>query len=95
MPLDSNMEEPLDLEPLFPDRAAGENLAVQLARRLREAIDAGALPAGARLLGTRQLAKRQLTWFRREQGIRWLSGFGDEPAVQAEAMDWLRSAGLG
>jgi GntR family transcriptional regulator/MocR family aminotransferase len=52
------MEEPLDLEPLFPDRAAGENLAVQLARRLREAIDAGALPAGARLLGTRQLAKR-------------------------------------
>jgi tRNA dimethylallyltransferase len=44
---------------------------------------------------TRRYAKRQLTWFRREQGIRWLSGFGDEPAVQAEAMNWLRSAGLG
>jgi len=44
---------------------------------------------------TRRYAKRQLTWFRREQGIRWLSGFGDEPAVQAEAMDWLRTAGLG
>ena len=44
---------------------------------------------------TRRYAKRQLTWFRREQGVRWFSGFGDEPAVQAEAMNWLRSAGLG
>ncbi len=44
---------------------------------------------------TRHYAKRQLTWFRREQGVRWFSGFGDEPAVQAEAMNWLRSAGLG
>ena len=44
---------------------------------------------------TRRYAKRQLTWFRREQGVRWFSGFGDEPAIQAEAMNWLRSAGLG
>jgi tRNA dimethylallyltransferase len=44
---------------------------------------------------TRRYAKRQLTWFRREQGVCWFSGFGDEPAVQAEAINWLRSAGLG
>ncbi len=44
---------------------------------------------------TRRYAKRQLTWFRREEGVRWFSGFGDEPAVQAEATHWLRSAGLG
>jgi len=44
---------------------------------------------------TRRYAKRQLTWFRREQGVRWFSGFGDEPALRAEAMNWLRSAGLG
>src|SRR2546422_1732276 len=44
---------------------------------------------------TRRYAKRQLTWFRRERGVCWISGFGDEPAVQAEAMHWLRSAGLG
>ena len=44
---------------------------------------------------TRRYAKRQVTWFRREQGVRWISGFGDEPTVQAEAMNWLRSAGLG
>jgi tRNA dimethylallyltransferase len=43
---------------------------------------------------TRRYAKRQLTWFRREQGVCRFSGFGDEPAVQAEAMNWLRSAGL-
>jgi len=43
---------------------------------------------------TRRYAKRQLTWFSREQGVRWFSGFGDEPAVQAQALNWLRSAGL-
>ncbi|HEY2474505.1 MAG TPA: PLP-dependent aminotransferase family protein [Candidatus Cybelea sp.] len=51
------MREPL-LEPLFPDRSTGENLAVQLARRVRDAIESGAFPAGMPLLGTRQLAKR-------------------------------------
>jgi GntR family transcriptional regulator/MocR family aminotransferase len=52
------MGEPLSLEPLFPDRSTGEALAVQLARRLREAIERGTLPAGTRMLGTRQLAKQ-------------------------------------
>jgi len=49
---------------------------------------------GAIQQATRRYAKRQLTWFRKEHGVRWFSGFGDEPAVQAEAMNWLRSAGL-
>ena len=52
------MEEPLSLEPLFPDRASGEQLFLQLTRRLRQAIESGAFPIGTRLLGTRQLAKR-------------------------------------
>lgn len=52
------MGEPLSLEPLFPDRRSGEQLCVQLTRRLREAIESGAFPVGTRLLGTRQLAKR-------------------------------------
>jgi tRNA dimethylallyltransferase len=30
----------------------------------------------------RNYAKRQMTWFRREPGVVWLSGFGDDPAVQ-------------
>jgi GntR family transcriptional regulator/MocR family aminotransferase len=52
------MEEPVWLEPLFPDRTSGENLAVQLARRLRDAIEKGVLRTGTRVLGTRLLAKR-------------------------------------
>ncbi|HEV3155572.1 MAG TPA: PLP-dependent aminotransferase family protein [Candidatus Baltobacteraceae bacterium] len=52
------MREPLNLEPLFPDRSTGEPLASQLVRRLRGAIERGTLPAGTRMLGTRQLAKR-------------------------------------
>ncbi len=52
------MREPLSLEPLFPDRRSGEQLCVQLTRRLRSAIESGAFPIGTRLLGTRQLAKR-------------------------------------
>lgn len=30
----------------------------------------------------RNYAKRQLTWFRREPGVFWLNGFGDDPAVR-------------
>ena len=40
---------------------------------------------------TRQFAKRQLTWFRREKGVRWLAGFGDEPGIQSEAIEIARS----
>lgn len=34
---------------------------------------------------TRNFAKRQITWFRRESGVKWLSAFGDDPAIAAEA----------
>ena len=40
---------------------------------------------------TRRYAKRQQTWFRKEQGVHWLTGFGDEPRVQTEALAILRS----
>jgi tRNA dimethylallyltransferase len=35
---------------------------------------------------TRRYAKRQLTWFRKEPGVHWLSGFGDDPNIQADAL---------
>lgn len=35
--------------------------------------------------GTRQYAKRQITWFRREAGVHWLRGFGDQCEVQCAA----------
>ncbi len=36
-------------------------------------------------LDVRHYAKRQLTWFRREPGVEWLGGFGDDPQVQERA----------
>ncbi len=39
---------------------------------------------------TRRYAKRQWTWFRREPDIVWFRGFGDDPAVQEEALGRVR-----
>jgi len=39
---------------------------------------------------TRRYAKRQMTWFRREKGVRWLAGFGDETKIQKEALESVR-----
>lgn len=38
----------------------------------------------------RNYAKRQMTWFRREPEVKWLAGFGDEPAIQQEAIDLVQ-----
>lgn len=35
-------------------------------------------------LDVRHYAKRQLTWFRREPGVEWVDGFGEDPRVQEE-----------
>jgi tRNA dimethylallyltransferase len=40
---------------------------------------------------TRQYAKRQLTWFRRDPEMHWLAGFGDNAAIQAEAIQAIRT----
>jgi tRNA dimethylallyltransferase len=39
------------------------------------------------IIHTRQYAKRQMTWFRKERGIVWLSGFGDEESVVERAVE--------
>jgi tRNA dimethylallyltransferase len=39
---------------------------------------------------TRRYAKRQMTWFRREPGVHWLTGFGNDPAVQEQALEWIQ-----
>jgi tRNA dimethylallyltransferase len=67
-------------------------------RELREVLHKKLSPEDARTAiqrATRQYAKRQLTWFRREQGVRWFSGFGDDPVVQAGAYEWLQSRAAG
>ena len=35
---------------------------------------------------TRRYAKRQLTWFRKEHGVHWLDGFGDDPGIAEAAL---------
>jgi tRNA dimethylallyltransferase len=43
---------------------------------------------------TRRYAKRQLTWFRKETGVHWFPGFGDDAALQASVIDWLGSLAM-
>jgi tRNA dimethylallyltransferase len=44
---------------------------------------------------TRRYAKRQMTWFRRESGVRWLKGFGDEALAIARSAVISRVPGAG
>jgi tRNA dimethylallyltransferase len=41
--------------------------------------------------GHRNYAKRQFTWFRREPEVRWLAGFGDDPAIQQTAEELVET----
>ncbi|HVM75909.1 MAG TPA: tRNA (adenosine(37)-N6)-dimethylallyltransferase MiaA [Candidatus Saccharimonadales bacterium] len=41
---------------------------------------------------TRRYAKRQGTWFRRETGVHWLEGFGDDAEIQRMALGAIRAA---
>jgi tRNA dimethylallyltransferase len=66
-----------------PFESVGYRQALQLIR--------GELPVSEALLDaqlkTRQYAKRQLTWFRREEGIEWLPGFGEDAEIQRSALE--------
>ena len=57
----------------------------QAAQCLRGEIDLK-LAIWAAQQSHRNYAKRQLTWFRREPEVHWLGGFGDEAAIQQQAM---------
>jgi tRNA dimethylallyltransferase len=68
-------------EGVWPLTSLGYKQAMQV---LRGEID-GKLALEAAQQAHRNYAKRQMTWFRREPEVRWLLGFGDDPAMQAEA----------
>ena len=42
--------------------------------------------------GHRNYAKRQMTWFRREPGVEWLKGLGDDPQIQEDAITRVQGA---
>jgi tRNA dimethylallyltransferase len=48
--------------------------------------------AQAITIATRQYAKRQMTWFRKEPGVNWLPGFGDDRAIIAESLQLVEKA---
>jgi tRNA dimethylallyltransferase len=68
-------------ERAWPLNSLGYRQAVQLLRGQWDQARALDLVRRAH----RNYAKRQMTWFRREPGVIWLKGFGDEPWVQSEA----------
>jgi tRNA dimethylallyltransferase len=63
-------------------QSLGYKQAVQL---LRGEIDRETAISAAQQ-AHRNYAKRQMTWFRREPGVHWLRGFGDDPQIQARAL---------
>jgi tRNA dimethylallyltransferase len=57
----------------------------QAAQLLRGEID-HKLAVWAAQQSHRNYAKRQMTWFRREPDVHWLRGFGDDAAIQQQAI---------
>lgn len=41
-------------------------------------------------LDVRHYAKRQMTWFRREEGVQWINGFGDQADTIREVLGCLK-----
>ena len=67
---------------VWPLSSLGYKQAMQVLRR--EIDEKLALEAAQQ--AHRNYAKRQMTWFRREPEVLWLAGFGDDPAIQMEAV---------
>ena len=69
-----------------PDAKAFQFIGyAELRRHLAGDLDRGAAIAAIQQ-ATRRFAKRQLTWFRKEPGVTWLAGFGDDLEIVAAAL---------
>jgi tRNA dimethylallyltransferase len=66
-----------------PMQSLGYKQALKVLRR-ESSIEAAITECQTK---TRQYAKRQLTWFRAEQHVEWLNGFGSEKNVQETALE--------
>jgi tRNA dimethylallyltransferase len=81
------VEETKRLMEKYPGAWALSSLGYkQAAQNVRGEIDLK-LAIWAAQQAHRNYAKRQMTWFRREPGVHWLAGFGDEPDVQQQALE--------
>jgi tRNA dimethylallyltransferase len=70
---------------VFPLRSLGYK---QAAQHLRGELAREEAIAAAQQ-GHRNYAKRQMTWFRRELDVHWWKGFGSDPEVQQEILQWV------
>jgi tRNA dimethylallyltransferase len=75
-------------EAAWPLGSLGYKQAVQLIRG--EIDEAAALQTAQQ--AHRNYAKRQMTWFRREPEVKWLTGFGDDQAVQQSAIELVENS---
>jgi len=73
-----------------PDAKAFQFIGYSELRRQIEGSLGGKQTIAAIQQVTRNFAKRQITWFRKEPGVEWLLGFGDDPEIADAA---LRIAG--
>lgn len=72
----------------YPLGALGYKQAIERIRG--EMDDRTALQAAQQ--AHRNYAKRQMTWFRREPGVHWLQGFGDDAAIQQRALGLIEKS---
>jgi tRNA dimethylallyltransferase len=79
------MEETRDLLARYGRSPALDSLGYRQAAQYLDGALTYEQAVAAASQGHRNYAKRQLTWFRREPEVRWLNGFGDDPALLAEA----------
>lgn len=74
-----------------PFQFIGYRALRELAAKPAVTADELLLTAAAIKQSTRNYAKRQITWFRKEAGVRWFEGFGDDPAIADAAHHYLKS----
>jgi len=85
------VEETLALLAKYPGARPLQSLGYKQAGQLLRGESDRKLAVWATQQAHRNYAKRQMTWFRREPEVRWLKGFGDEAAVQEEALRLVAS----
>jgi tRNA dimethylallyltransferase len=86
------VEETARLREKYGDRAwALDSLGYRQAGQLLRGEVSRELAVSNAQQGHRNYAKRQMTWFRREPDVFWLGGFGDDPAIRAQAAALIES----
>ena len=86
------VEETARLREKYGERAwALSSLGYRQAREVLSGEMSREAAVAAAQQGHRNYAKRQMTWFRREPDVRWLRGFGDDPAILAQAAALIES----